>query len=156
MKYICPLITVNDMGRSRHFYENILGQKVKMDFGENVTYEGNFAIHLRSDFRDLIDGKEIRGGGNSFELYFEFDHVEAIVDRLREEGVQFVHEMREQPWRQKVVRFYDPDENMIEIGESLEYLCYRLSEEGLPNEEISSVTMMPPEFVAASIEEHSK
>jgi catechol 2,3-dioxygenase-like lactoylglutathione lyase family enzyme len=45
MKYICPLIVVKDIAESRHFYENILGQKVKYDFGENVTFEGDFSIH---------------------------------------------------------------------------------------------------------------
>jgi len=32
-----------------------------------------------------------------------------------ENDILFVHELREQPWRQKVARFYDPDKNIIEI-----------------------------------------
>ena len=44
VKFICTLITVADMQRSRHFYENVLGQKVETDFGENVSF-GGFAIH---------------------------------------------------------------------------------------------------------------
>ena len=46
MKYICSLITVSDIKHSRDFYENILNQKVKFDFGENITFHGDFAIHL--------------------------------------------------------------------------------------------------------------
>lgn len=46
MKYVCPLITVSDMKVARDFYENILDQKVKYDFGESVTFHGDFAIHL--------------------------------------------------------------------------------------------------------------
>ncbi len=124
MKFISPLITVSDIKRSRDFYENLLNQKVKFDFGENVTFQGDFSIHLRTHFRELIDNKEIRPGGNNFELYFEYDDVDQIAQKLKENNVVFVHETREQPWRQKVVRFYDPDENMIEIGESLESLCF--------------------------------
>ena len=45
MRYICPLIVVSDIKRSRQFYESLLGQKVKYDFGENVQFEGDFSIH---------------------------------------------------------------------------------------------------------------
>lgn len=155
MKFISPLITVSDIKRSRNFYENLLNQKVKFDFGENVTFQGDFSIHLRTHFQELIDNREIRPGGNNFELYFEYDDVDQIAQKLKENNVVFVHETREQPWRQKVVRFYDPDENMIEIGESLEYLCYRLSKEGLPLEQISVITYMPVDFVKNALEKYT-
>lgn len=156
MKYICSLITVSDIKRSREFYENLLKQKVKFDFGENVTFHGDFAIHLQSHFKDLIDNKEVRHGGNNFELYFEYDNVEQIVKVLKNNNVSFVHEIREQPWRQKVVRFYDPDENIIEIGESIEFLVFRLKNEGLSIEQISKTTNMPIAFVNESIEKYNK
>jgi catechol 2,3-dioxygenase-like lactoylglutathione lyase family enzyme len=156
MKYICSLITVSDIKRSRDFYENLLNQKVKYDFGENVTFHGDFAIHLQSHFKALIDGKEIKHGGNNFELYFEYDNVEQIVTLLRDNNVSFVHDIREQPWRQKVVRFYDPDDNIIEIGESLEYLAFRLNNEGLSREQISETIHMPIPFVNESIEKYNK
>lgn len=152
MKYICPLITVSDITRSRKFYEELLGQEVKMDFGENVTFHGDFAIHLKSHFNQLIGDHEIRSGGNNFELYFEHNDLDDLVEKLKTEGVGFVHELREQPWRQKVVRIYDPDNNMIEVGESLDHLCYRLYREGLDTEQIMKVTYMTMEFVDESIE----
>jgi ASC-1-like (ASCH) protein len=70
---------------------------------------------------------------------------------LQDNHVEFVHETREQPWRQKVVRFYDPDRNIIEVGESLEFLSFRLSKEGKSIEEISRITNMTREFVIDSI-----
>jgi catechol 2,3-dioxygenase-like lactoylglutathione lyase family enzyme len=139
------------MNRSREFYEGVLQQKVKHDFGENVSYEGDFAIHLKSHFKGLINNAEIRSGCNNFELYFEDDDVEGINMRLKANKVRFVHEVREQPWRQKVLRFYDPDGNMIEVGESLENVCRRLSGEGLSIHEICRATSMPEEFVLNSI-----
>jgi len=156
MKFICPLITVADIKRSRDFYEGLLNLKVKYDFGENVTFEGDFAIHLQSHFSSLIDNRPIHTGGNNFELYFEFDMVDQIADLLSHNGVKFVHEVREQPWRQKVVRFYDPDMNIIEIGESMEYLSYRLSSEGLSIEQISGLTGLPADFVSVSINNLNK
>ena len=155
MKYVCPLIVVTDIKRSREFYTSLLKQKVKADFGENVTFEGDFAIHLDSHFGGLIDGKEIRFGGNDAELYFENDEVETLLPDLKKAGVEFVHELREQPWRQQVIRFYDPDGHIIEVGESLEHTAFRLHMEGMDTEKISIITYMPPELVTAAIEKYA-
>ncbi len=54
LKYVSPLIVVEEMAGARHFYEQLLGQKVKFDFGPNVTFQGDFAIHLRSHFQSLL------------------------------------------------------------------------------------------------------
>jgi catechol 2,3-dioxygenase-like lactoylglutathione lyase family enzyme len=139
------------MKRSRDFYEKVLNQKVTFDFGENIAFEG-FAIHLKSHYQGLIDDKEVKLGGNNFELYFEDNDLENVVKRLEEYGVTFVHPLREQPWRQMVVRFYDPDENIIEVGESMEHAAYRLYKAGMEIEKISAATLMPEEFVRKAIE----
>ncbi len=156
MKFICPLIVVSDMERSRKFYRELLDQKIKYDFGENVTFEGDFAIHLDTHFQSLINQKPILQEGHNFELYFEYDDMESAVKKLQDAGVEFVHEMREQPWRQRVVRLYDPDRHIIEIGESMEHLSYRLHKEGLSPDNISTITMLPLEFVTDSIQKFRK
>mgnify|MGYP005833249061 FL=1 len=156
MKYVCPLITVSDMKVARDFYENLLDQKIKYDFGESVTFHGDFAIHLQDHYKNLIDNREIKSGGNNFELYFESDTIELIVEKLKEKEILFVHELREQPWPQKVVRFYDPDKNIIEIGETLEHLSFRLRKEDLSFEQISKITNMPIDFVIDSIEKYER
>jgi len=151
MKFLCALITVTDMERSRQFYTGLLEQKIKYDFGENITFHGDFAIHLRSHFKELIDNKEIKNRANDCELYFENDALEMMEKKLKNEEVKFVHGLREQSWRQKVMRFYDPDENIIEVGESFEHLSYRLHREGMEVEKISRITYMPQDFVKKSI-----
>jgi catechol 2,3-dioxygenase-like lactoylglutathione lyase family enzyme len=156
MKFICTLLTVSDIEKSKHFYETVLGQKLKTDFGENISFEGDFALHLRSHFQELIDNKKTERGANDVELYFEDDEVDLIVKKLKENKVQFVHELREQPWRQKVVRFYDPDKYIIEIGESMEHVAYRLHLEGKNNEEIAKITYLPIEVVKISIQKYTQ
>lgn len=151
MRYICSLIAVDDICISREFYEKLLQQKVKYDFGESITFEGDFAIHLKSHFSKLIDDKVIAKESNNFELYFEKDEIDDFVKELKDRNIEFVHDIREQPWRQKVVRFYDPDKNIIEVGESLEFLSFRLLKEGKTTEEISKIINMPINFVIESI-----
>lgn len=152
MKYISPLITVSDIKKSRDFYENVLDLKAKYDFGENVTFEGDFAIHVKTHFQKLIDNKEIKSESNGFELYFEHDDIQEIEKKLIAENIDFIHKTREQPWRQRVIRFYDLDLNIIEIGESMEFLAFRLCKQGNSLKEISSITSMPTEFINAAIQ----
>jgi len=151
MKYICSLITVENMNNSKLFYKDVMKQKIKYDFGENVLFKDGFAIHLKSHYSKLIGHRPIISPGNNFELYFEFDDVDSFVKELKNNKIEFVHDIKEQPWRQKVVRFYDPDKNIIEVGESLEFLSYRLSKEGNSIEKISKIIGLPIDFVSESI-----
>jgi len=155
MKYVCCLIVVESIEKARNLYEEILKQKVINNFGENVGFEGGFALHKREHFEGLINGRKISPGSNSFELYFEDDNLETIEKTLIAEGIAFIHPIKEQPWRQKVMRFYDYDKNIIEIGERLEHTVYRLHKDGLPIEEISKFTFMPREMIEAAIKEYS-
>ena len=150
IKFVCPVITVADMKVSRNFYENILGQTVAADYGENVSF-GGFAIHLQPHFKMLIDNQEIVVGANNFELYFEYDNLEQIYERLKAEKVEFIHELREEPWKQWVVRFYDPDKNIIDIGESMERLVIRLYQQNNSADEIFRMTGLDKEFIQKTI-----
>ena len=151
MKFICPLIAVESMSRSRHFYEKLLEQTVKHDFGENLVFHGDFALHRASHFKTLIDGKKIRFSGNDAELYFEHDDLETVARRLEMSGTIFIHGIQEQPWKQRVMRFYDPDGHIVEIGESMDHVVCRLREQGMPLEDIASTTGMSHEFIEKSL-----
>jgi catechol 2,3-dioxygenase-like lactoylglutathione lyase family enzyme len=150
MRFICPLIVVNNMRASRDFYENVLNQKVQFDFGENVSFEGGFAIHLKSHFSDLISTSEndIFEKSNNFELYFEEEDMDSFLLKLEKiSSIEYVHGLKEQPWGQRVIRFYDPDKHIVEVGEPMESVVKRFLSKGLSIEETSKRTLMPEEFV---------
>lgn len=48
MKFQLPLIAVRDLERSKAFYQQVLGQRIMMDLGANVSFEG-FAIQQGYD-----------------------------------------------------------------------------------------------------------
>jgi hypothetical protein len=143
MKYICALITVEDMQRAKCFYTDILGQKIKSDYGENIIFESGFSIHNKKHFSKLIGNRKISLNSNSFELYFEHDNLEEIEAKLISENIEFIHYIEVQPWQQKVMRFYDYDKNIIEIGESMVKLCNRLKNNEKSTSEISQITGLP-------------
>ena len=150
MKFVCPLIVVNNMEVSRNFYEKVLNQKVQFDFGENVSFESGFAIHLKSHFSDLININEndIIEKSNNFELYFEEEDLDSFLQKLEDFGsVEYVHGLKEQLWGQRVIRFYDPDKHIVEVGEPMESVIKRLLSRGLSIEETAKRTLMPEELV---------
>lgn len=153
MKYVCSLIVVKDIQRSRCFYEK-LGQKVKYDFGENIEFDGGFAIHLKEHYEKLlgIGQNNIKNKSNNFELYFETKEIGRVFDEMKEIGVEFIHEVKEQPWGQRVMRFYDPDYHIIEVGESMESVAIRYFQSGMTVEDICKRTSLPGEFVREAID----
>ena len=155
MKFICPLVVVDDIKNSRYLYERILAQTVKMDYGENITFEGDFAIHQRDHFESLIGKKDIIKKSNSFELYFEHDDLPDIINKIKELDLELVHEIIEQPWKQRVFRFYDYDKNMIEIAERMEHVAYRLSQQNYSHDDICKITYLDKESVEKAIKEYS-
>lgn len=147
LKFISPLIVVSDIDKSKNFYVEILKQDIEFDFGENISFKGGFSIHLKSHYQNLIGNKIITNESNSFELYFEMNELEELTITLKENNVEFIHPIREEPWRQRVLRFYDPDRHIIEVGESIEFLCSRLLNQGMSVDEIASATSLSLEFV---------
>jgi catechol 2,3-dioxygenase-like lactoylglutathione lyase family enzyme len=155
LKYMGANMLVEDMARSRYFYEQLLGQKMKVDFGPNVAFEGDFSIHLRSHFEELLGDAPrypITQKSHSCELTFESDEIEALYQRLQQARVEFMHGVQEQPWGQLVMRLYDPDGHLLEIGETMDGVIVRMYRQGVAAERIQAVTGMPLETVERLIQ----
>ena len=153
MKYKCPLIVVEDIAISRKFYEDILGQKVIVDFGANITFEGDFALQTKNTWVEFIDKTtdDVASKSNNFELYFEEEQFNAFVERLKSYNIEKVHDIKEFPWGQRVIRFYDPDMHIIEVGESMACVVRRFIAQGLSIVETAERTQHPIEFVKSCI-----
>ncbi len=155
LKFVSPLIVVENMARSRQFYEQLLEQKVKFDFGEDVCFEGDFTIHLKSHFQSLLGDAArdpVTMKAHNGELYFDSDDIEAIYQRLQAAKVEFIEGIREQPWGQRAMRLYDPDGHVIEIGEPMETAVRRFHQQGWSIERIAEKTGMSREFIEGAIQ----
>lgn len=146
-----PLLAVADVERAKRFYTELLGQTVVLDFGANVTFSGGFAI--QEGFAELLGlpVDSVVTQPHNMELYVEVDNFDAFQKRLAAfDGVEYVHETRTYPWLQRVVRIYDPDRHIIEIGESMAVIARRLLAEGKTPEAVSELTQHPLDFVLAA------
>ena len=45
------------------------------------------------------------------------------------------------------MRFYDPDDNIIEVGENMKFVCLRFADSGMTPEQISVRMDVPVEYV---------
>ena len=149
LKYKLPLIVVEDMERSRKFYEELLDQKVILDFGANITFDGDFSLQTKDSWRGFIGDFEstIIFRPNNFELYFEEMDFFDFVKKLKTYGVELIHDVVEYSWGQNVVRFYDPDHHIIEVGESMVSVVRRFIDQGLTIEETAERTQHPIDFI---------
>jgi catechol 2,3-dioxygenase-like lactoylglutathione lyase family enzyme len=148
MKYVCPLLAVSDLEASKKFYQQVLNQTIVLDLGWNVTFSGGFAIQL--NFPDIIgiDKATVKPQSHNFELYFEEDDFDGFLEKLKTIlKVDYVHPAKKHEWQQRVVRIYDPDKHIIEIGESMAVIAKRFLDQGKSVEETAKLIQHPVEFV---------
>ena len=147
-----PMLVVTDMDKTVAFYKNVLGLQVVMDFGANKVLTGGLALQTLDTYREFIGTDDISFGGNHFEIYFEEDEFDKFADNLRNCNVQYVHPVKEHAWGQRVVRFYDPDRHIIEVGENMKTVCKRFIDSGMTPEQTADRMDVPIEYVRACIE----
>lgn len=148
MEFRLPVLAVKDVETSKQFYKELFDQDVVLDLGKNVTFNGGFAI--QEDFGWLTDipVDSIVEKSHNMELYFEVEDFEGFIQKLNTfKSIKYVHEQKKHEWQQRVVRIYDPDYHMIEIGESMTVIARRYLSEGYSVEETARIIQHPVGFV---------
>lgn len=138
------LIVVSDIERSKAFYKDLFGLTVTADFGENVVLTEGLVLQEKKLWERFI-GKEAVLGGNDAELYFEENDIDGFLRKLdgSEHSIEYLNRCREHDWGQRVIRIYDPDRHVIEIGESMEYVVRRFLNSGMTAEQTAGKTQLP-------------
>ena len=147
MKLKNPLLVVTDIERSVRFYQTVLGLRVITDFGANKTLTGGLCLQTLDTWTGLIDRDLVSFGGNDTELYFEEDRFDAFAEKLAGLDIHYVHPVKEHTWGQRVVRFYDPDGHIIEVGENIKAVCRRFLNDGMTAEQVALRMDVPVTFV---------
>lgn len=144
MKLKNILFVVEDIEKSKAFYRDLFGLQVVMDFGGNVILTEGLVLQERSIWERFI-GKEIIKGGNAAELYFEENDIDSFLKKLEQSSypVEYVNPLMEHDWGQRVIRIYDPDWHVIEVGESMEYVARRFLKQGMTVEQVAERTQLP-------------
>ena len=117
MKLKNVLIVVKDIEKSRQFYNELFGLDLVLDNDGNMILTEGLVLQDEKIWKELLE-KEILPESNSCELYFEEQNIEAFAEKLERlyPAIRYVNKLVVHSWGQKVVRFYDLDGNLIEVG----------------------------------------
>lgn len=148
MEYKGTMLVVRDVEKTKKFYTSLLGLIVVGDLGVNVAFSGGLAAQTEDSWVQFTGTEQSRFqyGGHDKELYFEETDFDGFVAKAKAAGAEILSEAV-MPYGQKVLRIYDPDKHIVEIGEDMGVMMRRLFSEGLTKEQISERTSMPPEAI---------
>ena len=150
LEYQSAVIFCNDLSRQREFYEEFLGQQLEQDLGSCLVFKNRFALWKLTDKYPVV--KELgytyeHIGNRNLELCFETDEFEDAVEKVLMSDLRILHNVVEEQWGQYTIRFYDPEGNLVEIGESMRCFVRRMHGEGLTESEIADKTGIPGDMV---------
>ena len=92
---------------------------VKKDILGDGNMELTNNLYLQeSRYWEQFTKRSVIPNSNQSELYFEEPDIEHFVERLETlcPEIEYVNYLMTHSWGQKVVRFYDLDGNLIEVG----------------------------------------
>ena len=117
MKLKNVLIVVRNIEKARRFYHDLFGLEVILDNDGNMILTEGLVLQDEAIWKGFL-GRDIVPENNASELYFEEREIEAFAEKLERlyPDVRYVNRLMTHSWGQKVIRFYDPDGNLIEVG----------------------------------------
>jgi len=155
-KFSSAVFFVKDIEKSKKFYSEMLSQKISLDHGRCVVFEGGFSLWLREyalEIMGFVGSGEQKEVLPVAEIYFESVDIEECLSFLKDNNIDFVHEMLEQPWGQRCFRLYDLDGHVVEVGEPMWVVIKRFSKLGWPVDRIVEKTFMPQGIVESVLKE---
>lgn len=111
------LIVVKDIERAKKYYQDLFGLTMILDNDGNMILSEGLVLQEEKYWKQFLN-REILPRNNHCELYFEEKNIEAFAEKLEAlyPDTEYVNRLMTHSWGQKVLRFYDPDGNLIEVG----------------------------------------
>lgn len=153
MQYTSAVLAVSNVRAARKFYEDLFGLEVYQDYGINVAFTCGLA--LQQEFHWLAGVPKESGltRSHNMELAFEETDFDGFLARLKTyPNVQLLGDVIQHTWGQRVIRFYDLDGHLIEVGENMAMVVRRFLDSGLTLEEVSAKMDVSLEDLAKLLE----
>lgn len=111
------LIVVKNIEKSRQFYHDLFGLETVLEREGNLILTEGLVLQEERLWKEALN-KEIISGSNSCQLYFEESRIEGFVEKLERlyPSIRYATPLTAYSWGKKIVRFYDLDGNLIEVG----------------------------------------
>lgn len=117
MKLKNVLIVVKDIEASKRFYKDLFGLDVILDNDGNVILTEGLVLQDKQIWESYIQ-KDVTWKGHDTELYFEEKDIDGMLKKLEESSyeIEYISRDLKNSRGQRVIRLYDPDGHIIEIG----------------------------------------
>ncbi len=117
MKLKNTLIVTKDMERARKYYHDLFGLDLVTDNDGNMILTEGLVLQDEKIWQGFLE-RDVISRNNASELYFEETDIEAFAEKLERlyPETEYVNRLMTHSWGQKVIRFYDLDGNLIEVG----------------------------------------
>ena len=111
------LIVVKDIEKSRKFYHDLFGIDLVLDNDGNMILTEGLVLQDEKILKSFL-GRKILPQNNACELYFEEQDIETFVEKLERlyPSIEYVNHLMTHSWGQRIIRFYDLDGTLIEVG----------------------------------------
>lgn len=138
MRYTCTVLSVADVDAARRFYEDLFGLEVYQDYGKNIAFTCGLALQQDFDWLVGLPKEKMLHKPNNAEIAFEEQDFDGFMKKLKEyPDIEYLGEAIEHSWGQRVIRFYDLDGHIIEVGEDMKMVTKRFLASGMTIEEVS-------------------
>ena len=138
MKYTCTVIAVANIKTARKFYKDLFSLELYQDYGINISF--TCGISLQQEFNWLVNlpKDKVLNNSNNIELCFEEEHFDQFLEKLKKyPDINYLDDVIEHDWGQRVIRFYDLAGHIIEVGENMKMVIKRFLDSGMSMEQIS-------------------
>ncbi len=119
MKLKNIVIVVKDIESSKQFYKELFGLDVILDQEGNAILTEGLVLQESKVWEETL-GQKVVWKNHASELYFEETDLELFLEKLQkyEREIQILSLPEAAEGARRAVRLYDPDGNMIEVGEA--------------------------------------
>ena len=139
MKFTSTVISVSDVNASRKFYQDLFGLELYQDYGINISFTCGLSLQQEFDWLIGVPKETVLKRSHNMELAFETRDFDGFLEKLEQyPGIEYLGEVIEHSWGQRVVRFYDPDGHIIEVGENMKMVVECFLSTGMTMEEVSA------------------
>ena len=119
MKLKNIVIVVKDIESSKQFYKELFGLDVILDQEGNAILTEGLVLQESKVWEETL-GQKVVWKNHASEHYFEETDLELFLEKLQkyEREIKILSLPEAVEGARRAVRLYDPDGNMIEVGEA--------------------------------------
>lgn len=104
----------------------------------NISFTCGLSLQQNFDWLIQLPKNKILNYANNMELGFEEKDFDGFLKKLKKySDIVFLSNVIEHGWGQRVIRFYDLDGHLIEVGEDMKMVVQRFLDTGMTLEEVS-------------------